>query len=244
MKTERPILFNAEMLKAILEGRKTQTRRVVKADMIPKKMDEPIGENWWSAVAQHDPRYGFCVFGKTEAECAKELERYCPYGRPHRQCADRLWVKEPFRIDGIDAERLSVDVTYTRTGESAERELTFAEMTKLLKWKNRTGGKSSLFMFKSLARVWLEIAGVRVERLQDISESDAAAEGVEFYEGGGFLDYSRLAESRFDLSARESFRTLWDSLVGTPRADGAVYSWAANPWVWSVGFKVVDVKGR
>jgi len=92
---ERPILFSAPMVRAILEGRKTVTRRPVKGFQIPTEDTSiPEGERHrWSATAQRDPRYGFCVFGATEAECARELEEFapCPYGRR----GERLWVRLP-----------------------------------------------------------------------------------------------------------------------------------------------------
>ncbi|WP_371917847.1 hypothetical protein [Pseudomonas sp. Irchel s3a10] len=96
---ERPILFSAPMVRAILEGRKTVTRRPVKGCQIPvEDASVAAGERRrWMAIAQRDPRYGFGVFGATEAECAKELEEYapCPYGRR----GERLWVREAWAAD-------------------------------------------------------------------------------------------------------------------------------------------------
>ncbi len=91
---ERPVLFSAPMVRAILEDRKTVTQRALKGFQIPTEDTSiPVGDRQrWSAIGQKDPRYGFCVFGSTEAECAKELEEYapCPYGKP----GNRLWVRD------------------------------------------------------------------------------------------------------------------------------------------------------
>ena len=110
---ERPILFSAPMVRAILDGRKTVTRRPVKGFQIPTE-DTSILEgerHRWSATAQRDPRYGFCVFGATEAECAKELEELapCPYGRR----GERLWVRETWaRVGNCDPGYLTFAATY------------------------------------------------------------------------------------------------------------------------------------
>ena len=101
---ERPILFSAPMVRAILEGRKKVTRRPVKGFQIPlEDTSVAAGERHrWMAIAQRDPRYGFGVLGATEAECAKELEEFapCPYGRR----GERLWVREAWAADAqVDA---------------------------------------------------------------------------------------------------------------------------------------------
>ncbi|NMX48135.1 hypothetical protein HBO00_28825, partial [Pseudomonas sp. WS 5407] len=101
---ERPILFSAPMVRAILDGRKTVTRRPVKGWQVPTEdTSVAAGERHrWMALAQRDPRYGFGVFGATEAECAKEMEEFapCPYGRR----GERLWVREAWAADAqVDA---------------------------------------------------------------------------------------------------------------------------------------------
>jgi hypothetical protein len=109
--TERPILFNGAMVRAILEGRKTVTRRPVKGGQIPTVCrDEKDPAFRWSAIGQHDRRYGFNVFGATERECARQLAEYgrCPYGRP----GDRLWVRETWQGPLVDDNERCADPSW------------------------------------------------------------------------------------------------------------------------------------
>lgn len=208
---ERPILFSAPMVRAILEGRKTVTRRAVKGFQIPTEDTAiPIGDRQrWSAIGQRDPRYGFCVFGSTEAECAKELEQYapCPYGKR----GDRLWVRETWARVGIAQAPGQEWVVYRESD-------------------NRTdyGGpwKPGIHMFRRDSRILLEITDVRVERLQDITYEQAAAEGVH---RGPLREWCASDEGgachKYPVPA---FRDLWQSVGG---------DWNSNPWVWVVEFK-------
>ncbi len=206
---ERPILFSAPMVRAILEGRKTVTRRAVKGFQIPAEDTSiPIGDRQrWSAIGQRDPRYGFCVFGSTEAECAKELEVYapCPYGKP----GDRLWVRETHSFVPDPEEPAGYSqVLYAADGQQYG--------------KNRP----SIHMFRCDSRILLEITDVRVERLQDISRADIRAEGL--------LCPPELASDDVSPNYRDwypvAWRELWESTGG---------DWNANPWVWVVEFKRV-----
>lgn len=228
---ERPILFSGPMVRAILEGRKTVTRRPVKGLQIPKE-DPEQGETRlrWSAVGQRDPRYGFCVFGETEEECAMELGEFgaCPYGRP----GDRLWVRESFtdlRGTGIEhrpdpagpLQRYAFAADSPPGSYSDDARKDFG-----IKWK------PSIHMPRAACRILLEITAVRVERLQDISGDQAEAEGVDAAMCRQFLETS---PSRFECKEAviHGFAGLWASINGNE-------SWHANPWVWVVEFKRVE----
>ncbi|HCF6977202.1 hypothetical protein DT381_29600 [Pseudomonas aeruginosa] len=154
---ERPILFNGQMVRAILEGRKTVTRRAVKGLQIPTKDKTTPHEGLrWSALGQRHLRYGFNVFGSTEEECAHELARcgVCPFGKP----GDRLWVRETFADIGC---RLTF-----------RADLEDGAHCSVTRWT------PSLHMPRWASRILLEITAVRVERLQDITPNQCIAEGA------------------------------------------------------------------
>ncbi|MGP2900547.1 hypothetical protein [Serratia ureilytica] len=217
---ERPVIFNGEMVRAILDGRKTQTRRLVPEWQRPKPYPENDGEPHynWMAVAQSDRRWGYGVFGETEEACAKELSTMapCPFGN----AGDRLWVRETF----MDLTGTGIEATTGKFEGFAYRADTPAgsygdEVRKEygLKWT------PSLHMPRKACRILLEITAVRVERLNDISEEDAKAEGV--------------APSQHIITPPEAlyrvgFLKLWQSIYGEE-------SWNANPWVWAISFRRV-----
>lgn len=208
---DRPILFSGPMVLAILEGRKTVTRRAIKhqpdvpvTDAIPQR-DYPHGPATvdWYWRPQHGHLNGVPSTG---------WDFKCPYGQP----GDRLWVREAW------AE------TYVAQAPG-EKWVVYRE------FDNRTdyGGpwKPSIHMRRRDSRILLEITDVRVERLQDISEKQARAEGVK----GEPCDHARQACADIGCwgdTAKGAFGFLWESLNG----EG---SWAANPWVWVIEFKRV-----
>lgn len=225
---ERPILFNGAMVRAILEGRKTVTRRAVKGLQIPKE-DPSQGETRqrWSAVGQRHARYGFCVFGETEDECAMELSEFgsCPYGRR----GDQLWVREstePYVSPGeaVILARYCADKAPVLLSGCADP----AFNGSVAHWDYPRAVRPSIHMTRSQARILLEITDVRVERLQDITYEQAAAEGIQrdhrmwfaTDEGGKAFHHPEHA-----------FAELWRKTGG---------DWHANPWVWVVEFKRVD----
>lgn len=229
MTKERPILFSGAMVAAILDGRKTQTRRIVK---LPH--NNPLGT--WEPMTIGGSDGGRTADGRTiplqggiwhtrTGECLAS-----PYGQP----GDRLWVREAT----YDVERNGyVGPVYVESeeghhaaawgwGEADDPD--FIEPHEL-----RT--RPSIHMPRSACRLVLEVTGVRVERLNDCSEADAIAEGVEPYAiyGGKPASWKGAADmTAARETAREAYRDLWDSINGA----GA---WAANPWVWVVEFRRV-----
>lgn len=186
---EHPIIFSSPMVRAILEGRKTQTRRVIKF--------EGVTEN-----KLYETRDGDIV----------ELISLCPYG----EIGHCLWVRETFSEPyKLDIEKKVFTGFYRAT-----------DVDRKVKWR------PSIFMPRWASRIDLEITGIRVERVQDISENDAIAEGVE-RQGvlwRGYGDDSMPVEF-----ARTSFSLLWDA-INVKRGSG----WNANPWVWVIEFKRLD----
>lgn len=218
---ERDILFSAPMVRTILEGRKTVTRRVVKLPPAPDHLGEWQAGTIGADMAQNStgraiPLQG-CIW---HTRTGKSL--MCPYGQP----GDRLWVREtffqmPHPADcGLtrDAIPHSWDSACADAGRLIYRADRGAEIAiDGMRWK------PSIHMHRAASRITLEVTGVRVERLNQISESDAQAEGAE---------PSIVGDSNDHLKYRAGFYHLWESING----EG---SWHDNPWVWVVEFKRV-----
>ncbi|RBB99631.1 hypothetical protein C3E97_020385 [Pseudomonas sp. MWU12-2115] len=234
---ERPILFSAPMVRAILDGRKTVTRRPVKGCQIPvEDTSVAAGERHrWMAIAQRDPRYGFGVFGATEAECAKELEEFapCPYGRR----GERLWVREAWaadaQVDAVAPRDLSQGEPIWYPADNSTRQTGCSMIA-------RGRGRTSIHMPRWASRILLEITDVRVERLQDISEVQAMAEGISAVafrpDDGwpictGYMVGPDDGKTALETTAAKAFAGLWNSTGG---------DWDANPWCWVVEFKRVQ----
>lgn len=192
--TERPILFSAPMIRALLADTKTQTRRVVKMRSHHQIEQRDDGQNWpWMYDSERNADWWMP----------------CPHGQP----GDRLWVRETWRVCGgreYEYQQDRTSVMYRATHQESGFPLTWESY----KWR------PSIFMPRWASRITLEIAGVRVERLQEISEADAIAEGIP----SG--DVSPPDMARF------AYRQLWESINGHG-------SWDANPWVWVIEFKRV-----
>lgn len=207
---ERPILFSGAMVRALLEGRKTQTRRVVKGEpvnVVPfiGRDNRPTGE------------FGLCL--SHDRVINKHIR--CPYGAP----GDRLWVKETWRPFSATQD-WDLDIVYREGGDRRTiKDGDFGERDWNMPKAAATGHVSPLFMPRWASRLTLEITEVRAERLQDISYDDCAAEGTTCPIHG---DRKHTACS----GLRDGYRSLWESINGPD-------SWVSNPWVWAVSFKVI-----
>lgn len=216
---ERPILFSGPMVRAILEGRKTMTRRVVKlrygADVVVTN-----GQVWKPARVDY----------------AGYVD--CPYG----QVGDRLWVRETWQGPLLESEEH--EAQFHNDGPDAFKKPGFCayRATDTLDAVdadgNDLGWRPSIYMPRWASRILLEITSVRVERLHEISEADAQAEGVERVVAGvGWRRYCDPDSEEVGVppcgDARRSFRSLWKFINGDE-------SWNANPWVWVVEFKRVQ----
>ena len=221
---ERPILFSGAMVRAILAGRKTQTRRVAKTvSSLPDGrgyicLQKP-GFN--TALPLVDGQWQWKPAAGDDWRPYPRMEEYCPYGKP----GDRLWVKETFApnsVGKIMAQMLKAKeqpaIYYRATHEGS------------VAWRWRP----SIFMPREASRITLEIVAVRVERLQKITGQDAIAEGIQPYVTQTatctITSYHDYLTDKHDRAARNSYETLWRSINGPD-------SWDANPWVWVVEFK-------
>jgi len=222
---ERPILFNAAMVRAILEGRKTQTRRVVKQDL------QRLGDGDFYAFDHKGINYRVNARHTTVAAWAQLLQ-FCPYGQP----GNRLWVRETWQYydwndEGEPCIRLHADnaTTWPEPGNEAWADKLvdvweFLSRDENYRIDNRARDRRwrpSIHMPRWASRITLEIAGVRVERLNDISENDCIAEGCP----GG---HGAIPGYGYSATPAEHFRHIWETTGG---------DWAANPWVWVIEFK-------
>lgn len=231
---ERPILFSAPMVRALLDGSKTQTRRVIK----PHPRDDAFclldhGEGWWPYRSED---------GESANVDNMEYPFVCPYGQP----GDRLWVRETWQgplFDDKQDHLYREDPTpfqnpqhcvYAADGGDAPEFMTMDDEL-VCRWR------PSIHMNRWASRILLEVVSVRVERLNDCSKSDALAEGIHSYEhfwrdceySIPDIAYEPVKGARIRYSCPvQAYQALWESINGAG-------SWDANPWVWVVEFKRV-----
>lgn len=188
---ERPVIFNSEMVRAILDGRKTQTRRIAKAD----NSNHLLG---------------------------------CPFG----QVGDRLWVRETFAA--FDADWKHPGKPHDLRAGPWPNVVYPASVAKIPDGTCRP----SIHMPRWASRITLEITAVRVERLNDISEEDAEAEGIDMealYDSQDCYDCIADHNMTGRPTVTGAFKYLWESIYG-------VDSWSVNPWVWVIEFRRVEVR--
>lgn len=229
--TDRPILFSAPMVRALLDGSKTQTRRVLK-NMPPAPDHDNLVH-----PPKHDAPYfdAYCGGKRTAANPRGMSDDWCWWTRDDRAgqaCkvpfvpGDRLWVKETWRAPkSCDGQKPSEILAGSRVWHEADRD-NCDQHGKI---------RVAIFMPRWASRITLLVTDVRVERLQDCSEGDAIAEGVKpipFSNGPNFYSVDIGHGSLNAPTAAETYALLWHSING----DGA---WDANPWVVAVTFEVV-----
>lgn len=208
--TERPILFSAPMVRAIIEGRKTQTRRVLRPQ--PSQMP-PIEECSWVKKYKHKVWWpsnavqSMCPIDDLQGidPAWKGLINHVnPFGEP----GDRLWVRETIWLPDNGEQYVSY---FSDAPDLGDRSPLWHKVP-------------SIHMPRWASRILLEITDVRVERLQEITTEDVIAEGPNFNGLAPGLD-----------CAVEAFRNLWSSIHASDGPNG----WTANPWVWVIKFKEV-----
>jgi hypothetical protein len=213
---ETPILFKTEMVRTILDGRKTQTRRICK---LPINLVNKNGQVEYGHGSQ------------TKTNHPKDIS---PFGKP----GDLLWAKETWQETTWTTKD---DENYGYIYKASDDGQDWEDNSENWKWK------PSLFMPKSACRLWLRIKDIRVERLQNISEDDAIAEGIDINTRGivkfpktyknylvneKYLNkHPEMWKHEFLESPKESFQSLWDSI------NKKTHPWESNPWVWVVEFE-------
>lgn len=213
---ERQILMTPENAQKCHDGAKTQTRRILKnqpGKFVYIEYDERKGWQYWWDVG---------VSGMPDV-----TQEYAPLKCPYGQVVDRLWVREPFAWPGEEV------LLYR--GCPADSEI-------VEKWKQdkncpQVKWTPSIHMPKWACRTWLEITEIRVQRVQEISEEDCIAEGINrIHHGRGFYYYSALRDEPHPknfVDPEYAYKELWESINGPG-------SWDANPWVWAISFRKVQ----
>lgn len=221
----RPILFNTEMVTAVLEGRKTATRRLIK---FPKN-------NFTGEVPRADniKVYKNTLFEKKISFL--EEPHYSFDVRPPCRLGDILYVRETWGISNLDSDDNTAYIVYKASkNEKNEgcRAVKFSdnkfEQLYDSMAENSPDWRPSIHMPKEVARIWLKVTDVRVERLQDITHIDIIMEGF----------VPEYLDAHSGEKTRDDFVKLWDSTV--PKKKLSICGWKANPWVWVIEFKRIE----
>jgi hypothetical protein len=219
--TERPILFNGTMVRAILSGAKTVTRRVCREMPTAPGLHDLVGGYAWNgnvespALVKYDER-GVSVWPFRASRCGG--------------VGDRLYVRETWCSADYWTTGRSPDppehIRYAADNSALDHTSAPPRRLDTRDWSDPKRWRPSIHMPRWASRLSLDVVSVGIERLQDITEDDARREGIEPVNGGWGL----AGESWSCGSARGAFQTLWDLIGG----DGA---WRVNPWVWRVEFE-------
>lgn len=233
MSRELPILFNTEMVRVILDGRKTCTRRVAKNVPDHTHRIEPIYENG---------RSQFNCFYSAYAPTLDIYADFCMPCFPPYQKGDILYVRETwgtYSKNWLEADYFMYRADYPNGATT----YTYSDgiVCDLPKWH------PSIHMPKEAARIWLKVTDIRAERLQEITEEQACMEGTNpwdevCYENNGWHPTFSDPDSGGDPNMVDGFHKLWNSTI--KKSDIDRYGWKANPWVWVIEFERCDKEGR
>lgn len=215
MARERSIIMSGAMVKALLAGKKTQTRRLIKP--------QPPSGFWFYELTDD---LGYSEAGFVQNELEDPLYYRCPYGKP----GDKLWVKETWRHYGnlYKGNKAYALVEYRADGACRQIELKIPLPTRSWWDSGKKPWASPIFMPRWASRITLKVTKIRIQQVQDIGANDIFKEGIdkwEEYEGGRVISVAQ---------ARGRFRQLWNSLYA--KGD---FGWDSNPWVWVIEFKRV-----
>ncbi len=225
---DRPILFSAPMIRRLVAGGKTQTRRT--AEAVPSPPSETNIVHWppkhpapyldsycggkWSARNPRRMSEMWCWWTRDDRSCEQFR---CPYGAP----GDLLWVRESHRLVDCDCSetcRVPGHVWYEATSDGYRA----CNLNRL---------RPSIHMPRWASRITLAITNVRLQRLHDLTEADAVAEGI-MPRSGGLWHWDVYAREQCGFhTARGAYDALWTEINGRK-------SWPSNPWVWAVSFSV------
>jgi len=230
---EKPILFNTEMVRAILDGRKTQTRRLIRP--------QPEGQLSYIMGGSNPGKWDYMSASEAKAWDVEE-NRICKQDdgslwTPPCHADDLLYVRETWsELYYVDPDGYThYDRKMYFYAADGEPDIELLDADGFLEEDQRIRWKPSIHMPKDAARIWLMVTNVRVQRLKDITEDDALAEGAS---GGEYLDEQ--GNSMGIVWPHEDFSQIWDSTIKAE--DIPLYGWDANPWVWVINFERLEGK--
>ena len=253
---ELPILMTVESVRGILAGAKSQIRRVISRVPTythlchlegPQKGKPKSIMDWSLSGVYKDDDGRFWLDVQTKVDDHSHTELTCPYGVP----GDFIWVREPWRVgkphdertptqiwEHLKAVKKGVTVLYEAGGWRSvspfERaQMSYPDNEPMPSWAGVQ--RSSMFMPRWASRITLEITDVRVQRVQDITEEDARAEGCRDDEDPYWRPSYNDPDSGGNPSARLSYQYVWDQING--RRQEGIYAWPRNPFVWAVTFR-------
>lgn len=235
MSTEFPILFQDDMVRAILDGNKTETRRLVKPLPPVPGPDDASGIGWgFMPLSGRNPRLHYATGSIWSLKNAMGVDANAPMPRlrsPYGGPGDLLWVREAWRpeeVDNVSGIRFRADDAFVPILHNAEAADAWVQVN-----TRRPGWRPSIHMHRWACRLMLQVSEVRVAQVQDIDEAGAQAEGIDPVPVHGAWAGPRQDGGHW-RSARKPFAELWDAINARRGA-----SWDSNPWVWVVTFRLV-----
>lgn len=238
MSRVKPILFNTDMVQAILDGRKTVTRRVIKPHNAKKGKDNGYcqGNGLWINPSTDNGDHKGHIKDYSISPCwisrSYYIQKYAPF-----QPGDILYVRETWCQVGKDVDKMYFENSEAMRDGMYLYKADGYDLSDIGRWR------PSIHMPKTAARIWLKVTNVRVERLQNISVLDVNDEGVRAFGCEACLEInekcnSQSGEDKFcvlEKQAKDEFIYLWDSTI--KKSDLDHYGWNANPWLWVIEFE-------
>jgi hypothetical protein len=229
--SEKSMLFNDDMVRAILDKRKTVTRRIIKPHNtgVAKRNNYQQGDGLWVDPTTDNLDATGHIKDYSVSPCWNRIDYYIKRYAPYKP-GDIIYVREAYCPNYFDEGIAGYrgDLRGNRNAYRADYcKNIVGDVVPEPKWR------PSIHMPKTAARIWLRITDVRVERLQDITEEQAKAEGANYKNGKNVG-----LEEKMNRTAIERFAEIWDSTIKKP--DIGKYSWEANPWVWVIEFERCD----
>lgn len=236
----KPILFNTDMVQAILYGIKTETRRVIKLKYDNTHHEMKTDKYGTRLIEIEDDVKGETFGIREDGTSWRKIRPYIESKAPYKK-GDILYVRETWGISNLDYESKTAYIVYKSSEDEKDEgcravKISYDKFEKLYDSiaENNPDWRPSIHMPKEAARIFLKVKNIWSERLQDIDDDQAKAEGANWKNGKnvGF-------EEKMRRSAVERFAEIWNSTI--KKSDLDRYGWDANPWVWVIEFERLEV---